>query len=118
MSRGIVVSLFTGGAFCGAGLAGPIGDKLGRRWSEYSLTLLLFLPLIRSEAIIVGCVIYLIGGAFQTGAMNLHYLWAGRFTAGLGVGFLVTVVPIFQYAFPRLALVSQFSQYHYPENRT
>lgn len=30
---GVVVSLFTGGAFIGAGLAGPAGDYLGRRWT-------------------------------------------------------------------------------------
>lgn len=28
---GAVVSVFTGGAFFGAGVAGPLGDKLGRR---------------------------------------------------------------------------------------
>jgi len=76
---GIVVSFFTGGAFCGAGLAGPAGDRLGRRWT-----------------IVVGCVIYLLGGALQTGAMNLHYLWAGRWLAGLGVGFLVMIIPVYQ----------------------
>ncbi|KAH6683205.1 MFS sugar transporter-like protein [Halenospora varia] len=76
---GIVVSFFTGGAFCGAGLAGPIGDKLGRRWT-----------------ILIGCIIFLLGGALQTGAMNLHYLWAGRWLAGLGVGFLVMIIPLYQ----------------------
>ncbi|PSS20491.1 hypothetical protein M430DRAFT_120301 [Amorphotheca resinae ATCC 22711] len=76
---GIVVSFFTGGAFCGAGLAGPCGDKLGRRWT-----------------IIIGCMIYLLGGGFQTGAQNLNYLWAGRWLAGLGVGFLVMIVPVYQ----------------------
>lgn len=78
-SRGIVVSFFTGGAFCGAGLAGPAGDYLGRRWT-----------------IVIGCVVYLLGGALQTGAQNIHYLWAGRWIAGLGVGFLVMIIPIYQ----------------------
>ncbi|EPE30673.1 MFS general substrate transporter [Glarea lozoyensis ATCC 20868] len=76
---GIVVSFFTGGAFCGAGLAGPCGDKLGRRWT-----------------IVIGCIIYLIGGAFQTGAANISYLMAGRWLAGLGVGFLVMIIPLYQ----------------------
>jgi MFS family permease len=60
----------------------------------YSHTLILLL------AIIIGCIIYLVGGALQTGAQNLNYLWAGRWIAGLGVGFLVMIVPIYQYVFP------------------
>jgi MFS family permease len=64
-------------------------------------------------AIIIGCIIYLIGGAFQTGAMNLNYLWAGRWLAGVGVGFLVMIVPIYQYVFSRdlylLIIVSPLS---------
>jgi MFS family permease len=73
------VSFFTGGAFCGAGLAGPCGDRFGRRWT-----------------IVVGCIIYLIGGAFQTAAQNISYLMAGRWLAGLGVGFLVMIIPLYQ----------------------
>lgn len=80
---GIVVSFFTGGAFCGAGLAGPAGDKLGRRWT-----------------IIIGSLIYLLGGALQTAAQNISMLWAGRWLAGLGVGFLVMIS---MFSFQRIA---------------
>lgn len=52
-----------------------------------------------AAAIIIGCIIYLVGGALQTGAMNLNDLWAGRWIAGLGVGFLVMIVPIYQLVF-------------------
>ncbi|KAL3422408.1 High-affinity glucose transporter 13 [Phlyctema vagabunda] len=76
---GIVVSFFTGGAFCGAGLAGPAGDKLGRRWT-----------------IILGSLIFILGGSLQTGAQHIHYLWAGRWIAGVGVGFLVMIIPLYQ----------------------
>jgi sugar porter (SP) family MFS transporter len=76
---GIVVSFFTGGAFCGAALAGPTGDRVGRRWTIFT-----------------GCLIYLLGGGLQTGAQNLHTLWAGRWIAGLGVGFLVMIIPPYQ----------------------
>lgn len=69
-----MVSFFTGGAFCGAGLAGPTADRLGRRWT-----------------IAIGSLIYLLGGGLQTGAQNLNFLWAGRWLAGLGVGFLVMI---------------------------
>ncbi|RDW62726.1 MFS sugar transporter-like protein [Coleophoma crateriformis] len=76
---GIVVSFFTGGAFCGAGLAGPAGDRLGRRYT-----------------IVIGSLVYLLGGALQTGAQNIHTLWAGRWIAGVGVGFLVMIIPLYQ----------------------
>lgn len=55
------------------------GDRLGRRWT-----------------IAIGCAIYLLGGALQTGAQTLDYLWAGRWLAGLGVGFLVMIIPLYQ----------------------
>lgn len=71
---GLVVSMFTTGAFFGAAFAGPSGDYVGRRLT-----------------IVVGAVIFCLGGALQTGAQNLAFLYAGRFFAGLGVGFLVMV---------------------------
>jgi len=65
--RGAVVSVFTGGACIGAALAGPTGDRLGRKWT-----------------IFIGAVIFILGGGLQTGAQNLGYLYAGRAIAGLG----------------------------------
>lgn len=76
---GAVVSVFTGGAFVGAGLAGPIGDYIGRK-----------------KTILLGAIIFLFGGGLQTGAQNLGYLYAGRCIAGLGVGFLVMIIPPYQ----------------------
>ncbi|KAK2752808.1 hypothetical protein FQN55_005940 [Onygenales sp. PD_40] len=76
---GLVVSMFTTGAFFGAAFAGPSGDYLGRRYT-----------------IIIGSIIFCVGGALQTAAVNISYLWSGRFLAGLGVGFLVMIVPLYQ----------------------
>ncbi|KAK2801049.1 hypothetical protein FQN51_005613 [Onygenales sp. PD_10] len=76
---GLVVSMFTTGAFFGAAFAGPSGDYLGRRYT-----------------IIIGSIIFCVGGALQTAAANISYLWSGRFLAGLGVGFLVMIVPLYQ----------------------
>lgn len=73
------MSLFTGGAFFGAGLAGPFGDYFGRRWT-----------------IFVGALIFIVGAAFQTAAQTINWLYAGRAIAGLGVGFLVMIIPIYQ----------------------
>jgi MFS family permease len=74
-----VVSVFTGGAFFGAAAGGPMGDKLGRRWT-----------------ILGGAIIFCLGGALQTGAQSLSYLYAGRLIAGLGVGILVMIIPVYQ----------------------
>ncbi|EME48956.1 hypothetical protein DOTSEDRAFT_19446 [Dothistroma septosporum NZE10] len=76
---GAVVSVFTGGAFFGAGFAGPAGDYLGRK-----------------KTILLGALIFILGGGLQSGAQNLGYLYAGRAIAGLGVGFLVMIVPLYQ----------------------
>ncbi|KAF2453506.1 MFS transporter [Lineolata rhizophorae] len=77
--RDAVVSVFTGGAFVGAMFGGPVGDWLGRK-----LTIML------------GAVVFLLGGCLQTGAQNLSYLYSGRLFAGLGVGFLVMIIPMYQ----------------------
>ena len=65
--NGAVVSVFTGGAFFGAALGGPSGDYIGRRMT-----------------IILGALIFCLGGGLQTGAENLSYLYAGRLLAGVG----------------------------------
>ncbi|KAH6845807.1 general substrate transporter [Chaetomium sp. MPI-CAGE-AT-0009] len=74
-----VVSVFTGGAFFGAMAAGPMGDKLGRRWT-----------------ILLGALVFCLGGALQTGAQALSYLYSGRAIAGVGVGVLCMIVPLYQ----------------------
>lgn len=67
MRSGLVVSMFTCGAFFGAGFAGPAGDYLGRR-----------------KTISLGCLLFCLGGGLQTGARTLDYLYSGRFFAGFG----------------------------------
>ncbi|KFZ14498.1 hypothetical protein V501_03197 [Pseudogymnoascus sp. VKM F-4519 (FW-2642)] len=76
---GAVVSLFTGGAFFGALFAGPIGDWYGRR-----------------IVILIGAVMVCVGGGIQSGAQNIDYFYSGRALAGLGVGFLVMIIPLYQ----------------------
>ena len=78
-NRGAVVAVFTGGGFFGAAFAGPMADWLGRRLT-----------------IMIGAIIFCIGGALQTAAQNLAYLYSGRVIAGLGVGILVMIVPLYQ----------------------
>lgn len=77
VQTGLVVSMFTTGAFFGAAFGGPAGDWLGRR-----------------RTIAVGSIVFILGGSLQTGAENLGYLWSGRFLAGVGVGLLTMIVPL------------------------
>lgn len=79
VQTGVAVSLFTGGAFFGAGFAGPVGDYVGRKWT-----------------IFIGGLIFIIGACFQTAAQTIEWLYGGRAIAGLGVGFLVMIIPIYQ----------------------
>jgi MFS family permease len=66
-TEGAVVSVFTGGGFVGAGFAGPAADRWGRKWT-----------------ILIGAAVFCVGGALQTGAQSLAYLYAGRALAGVG----------------------------------
>ncbi|KAG9662464.1 MFS transporter, partial [Aureobasidium melanogenum] len=76
---GLVVSLFTVGAFFGAFWAGPCGDYLGRKWT-----------------IFIGGAIFILGGSVQTAAQDYSYMFGGRFVAGLGVGALIMIIPLYQ----------------------
>lgn len=73
------MSLFTGGAFFGAAFAGYAGDKLGRRMT-----------------IMIGAIIFCVGGGLQAGGQNLGYFYSGRALAGLGVGFMTMIIPLYQ----------------------
>lgn len=66
------------GAWLGSLINGPFTDRIGRRYN-----------------IIVNVVIFLLGSALQTGAMSEVYLFVGRFIAGLSVGALTHVVPMY-----------------------
>ena len=56
-----------------------MGDMLGRR-----------------KTILSGAIVFCLGGALQTGAQSLAYLYSGRAIAGLGVGILVMIIPVYQ----------------------
>ncbi|KAK0665412.1 general substrate transporter [Cercophora samala] len=74
-----VVSILSAGTFFGA-LASPLlGDNIGRRWG-----------------LIVSCWIFNFGVVLQTAASQLPLFLAGRFFAGLGVGLISALVPLYQ----------------------
>ena len=75
---GTVVALFTGGCFLGA-LGAGFSDRLGRRGT-----------------ILMACCIFIVGGIIQTAGVVIAMLYLGRLIAGIGVGFLTMIIPIFQ----------------------
>jgi sugar porter (SP) family MFS transporter len=76
--RGGIVSSFTGGAILGALSVSYLADKLGRK-----------------KSVFVGAVISCLGCALQGGAVNIPMIIAGRFIAGVAVGLLSAIVPMY-----------------------
>jgi sugar porter (SP) family MFS transporter len=74
-----IVAILSAGTFVGALLAAPFGDKIGRRFS-----------------LIIAVAIFAFGVLLQTLAMHIPILIAGRFFAGLGVGVISVLVPLYQ----------------------
>ncbi|CEL61895.1 putative glucose transporter rco-3 OS=Neurospora crassa (strain ATCC 24698 / 74-OR23-1A / CBS 708,71 / DSM 1257 / FGSC 987) GN=rco-3 PE=3 SV=2 [Rhizoctonia solani AG-1 IB] len=75
----LVVSILSAGTFVGALLAAPVGDFLGRKWGVVFSTL-----------------IFSVGVALQTGTLSMDVFVVGRVFAGLGVGMMSTLVPMYQ----------------------
>ncbi|KAJ5874235.1 uncharacterized protein N7529_002665 [Penicillium soppii] len=76
---GAASGLFAGGGAIGAMLLAWLADKTGR---------------VRSMQ--VTCVICIISGAIQGGSVHIAMFLIGRFLSGIGVGLMVTLIPIYQ----------------------
>ncbi|KAG8982637.1 hypothetical protein FRB94_003367 [Tulasnella sp. JGI-2019a] len=76
---GFIVSAFLLGAFFGCIPAAILADRYGRRL-----------------AILVGAIVFLLGGTLQTAAQNKGMMLAGRFFAGFAVGMLSQLAPLYQ----------------------
>jgi hypothetical protein len=76
---GTMVAILEVGAFISSLTVGRIGDILGRR-----------------KTILYGSMIFVVGGALQTFATSMAMMMVGRIIAGLGVGMLSTIVPVYQ----------------------
>lgn len=53
-------------------------------------------PLGRRGAILAACCVFVVGGIIQTAGVVIAMLYAGRLIAGLGVGVLTMIIPIYQ----------------------
>jgi SP family sugar:H+ symporter-like MFS transporter len=67
--KSLITSILSAGTFFGALLGGEIAERIGRR-----------------TTIMLSCLVYAIGVAIQTAAVNVGTLVAGRLIAGFGVG--------------------------------
>jgi MFS family permease len=76
----LIVSILSAGTFFGALLAAPFGDFLGRRWGLFASAGLVFN----------------LGVILQTASTTQPVFIAGRFFAGLGVGLISALVPLYQ----------------------
>ena len=76
----LIVSILSAGTFFGALFAAPFGDLLGRRWG-----------LMASAGIVFN-----LGVILQTASTSQPMFIAGRFFAGLGVGLVSALVPLYQ----------------------
>jgi MFS family permease len=76
----LIVSILSAGTFIGALLAAPLADKLGRKYG-----------LMSSAAIVFN-----LGVILQTASTSQPLFIAGRFFAGLGVGLISAIVPLYQ----------------------
>ncbi|KFX94840.1 hypothetical protein O988_06115 [Pseudogymnoascus sp. VKM F-3808] len=76
---GTMVAILEVGAFISSLVVGRLGDIIGRR-----------------RTILYGSLIFFIGGALQTFATTMIIMMLGRIIAGVGVGMLSTIVPVYQ----------------------
>ncbi|KAF9074207.1 general substrate transporter [Rhodocollybia butyracea] len=77
--EGLITSILLLGCFAGMFPVAWFADTLGRR-----------------KTIQIGALVYILGGALQTGAQNISMMWAGRFFAGFGIGIMADLAPLYQ----------------------
>jgi sugar porter (SP) family MFS transporter len=76
---GTMVAILEVGAFISSLSIGKLGDILGRK-----------------RTILYGSLIFILGGALQAFSNGMPMMMLGRIIAGLGVGALSTIVPVYQ----------------------
>ncbi|ESW99477.1 hypothetical protein KL918_001589 [Ogataea parapolymorpha] len=76
--KSLITSILSAGTFIGAVCAGDLADMFGRR-----------------TIIVTGCGIYSVGVALQIASTTVALLSVGRVIAGLGVGFVSSVVILY-----------------------
>lgn len=90
----LIVSILSAGTFFGALIAGDVAEFIGRKWT-----------------VIMGCFIYTLGVIIQVATTPNHTalatMTAGRFVAGLGVGFESAIVILYMSEIVSIATLNQ-----------
>ncbi|CAF1103722.1 unnamed protein product [Didymodactylos carnosus] len=76
---GAIVGILIAGCFIGALCGGPAGDRFSRKYS-----------------IVISCWIFIIGAILQTASVHIAMLLISRFVAGVGIGALSMLIPVYQ----------------------
>ncbi|KZN93729.1 Sugar transporter [Penicillium chrysogenum] len=76
-AEGGIVAVYYGGTMIGALMAGALADRCGR-----------------VKAIVFGCLWVVLGAALQASAYNITWMCFGRVLAGIGVGAIDCVIPV------------------------
>jgi sugar porter (SP) family MFS transporter len=77
--EGSIVSSFLAGCFFGAIASGYLSDKVGRKYS-----------------VLIGSAVFVVGGILQATSTTFAQLYVGRIVAGIAVGELSMIVPLYQ----------------------
>lgn len=77
--EGSIVASLLAGCFAGALISGYLADKISRKYS-----------------MLVGSVIFIIGGILQATTNTFAQLYVGRVISGISVGILSAIVPLYQ----------------------
>lgn len=77
--KALIVSILSAGTFFGALSAAPAADKIGRRYG-----------------LVTSCFIFIVGAVLQVVAGSIPLFAVGRCIAGLGIGSLSTLIPLYQ----------------------
>ena len=76
-AEGGIVSVYYGGTLIGALIAGSLADRCGR-----------------IKAVVFGCMWALLGAVLQASAYNIAWMCSARVIAGIGVGSIDCVIPV------------------------
>ena len=76
--QGWMVSVLVLGAMFGSLINGPIADRFSRK-----------------RSIFAACMVFLVGSIIQASGENVPMIFVGRFIAGLAIGMLSMVVPLY-----------------------
>lgn len=76
---GLIISILEIGAMVSSLMVAKLSDKFGRK-----------------RTILIGTLVFIVGGTLQSFAVNLYVFSVGRVFSGIGVGILSTMVPSYQ----------------------